>query len=146
MHEQSGFEYDSSMAFNEALGFLTNIALPYYPWNEAINRPIKTIQLPVFCMDGSLFDPPIEINEAVEKVKGYIEIIKQSGGMEVIDWHVRTAYPRNAEYLNWGKAYLKIIEHLAADKEIWATNLGNITSWLKERRQILSSASNLSQA
>lgn len=142
MHEKAGFEYDSSLAFNEELGFRRNVALPYYPWSETLGRPLKTIQLPVFCMDGNLFCRPIEINQAVEKVKSYIKIIKQYGGIGVIDWHVRTSYPKNTEYLNWGRAYLAILQYLSTDSEVWVTNLGEISSWLKGREKILSSNDN----
>jgi len=140
LSETAGFEVKGLRHHFWHLG--RNIALPFHPWNEAVKRPIKTIQLPIFCMDGCLFEHPIEVQEVVEKVKSYLEIIKQYGGIGVIDWHVRTSYPKNTEYQDWGKAYLNIIEHLAADKEIWATNLVEISSWLKEREEILSSASN----
>jgi len=138
MHERAGFEYDSSVAFNEQLGFRRNLAFPYYPWNETSARPIQVIQLPVFCMDGGLFYPPIEVNDAAKKIKTYIRTIKQYGGIGIIDWHVKTSYPKNTEYWNRGKTYIKILEYLSTDSEIWVTNLSDITSWLKKREQILS--------
>ena len=139
MHEKTGFEYDSSITFNEKLGFRTNIAFPYPIWDKNGARTLKVIQLPVFCMDSNLFPHPVEANDAVEKVKIYIETIKQFGGLGVIDWHVRTSYPKNNEYLNWGGAYVKIIKYLSTDSEIWTTNLGEITSWMRKREHILSS-------
>jgi len=137
MHKTAGFEYDSSIAFNESLGFRRNIALPYNPWDEDNDCMLSIIQLPVFCMDGNLFYKPIEVNAAVEKLKEYIDTIKKFGGIGVIDWHVRTAYPKNEEYFNWGKAYTKLIEQLSNDGEIWVTNPGNISGWLKNRSQDL---------
>jgi len=138
MHEKAGLEYDSSIAFNDHIGFRRNIALPYYPWDEINKCMINVIQLPVFCMDGNLFYRPIEICDAIEKLKDYIGVIKQSGGLGILDWHVRASFPKNSEYLNWGKTYIKLLEFLSGDNEIWVTNLGDINSWLRERNKLFS--------
>lgn len=95
MHEKCGFKYDSSIAFNDYLGFKRNVAYPYYPWDQGEQREINCLQLPVFCMDGNLFYTPIQVNDAVEIVLKYIHIIKQHRGIGVIDWHVRTSYPKS---------------------------------------------------
>lgn len=137
-HEKAGFEYDSSIAFNEHLGFRRNVALPYYPWSDNLQRPLKTMQLPVFCMDGNLFYHSIDANEAVQRVTDFIKIIKQYRGIGIMDWHVRTSFPMHNEYHDWGTAYIKIIEYLSAHSEIWVTRLDEIISWLKKREGILS--------
>jgi hypothetical protein len=137
MHETAGFEYDSSLAFNDALGFRRNVALPYYPWIENADRPLKTMQLPVFCMDGSLFSHSTEAGEAADKVKKYINIIKKYSGLGMMDWHVRTSYPKNSEFDTWGKSYLKILDYLSGESDVWVTNPGEIHSWLKKRESVL---------
>jgi peptidoglycan/xylan/chitin deacetylase (PgdA/CDA1 family) len=134
LHESAGFEYDSSIAFNELMGFRHNIALPYYPWNEDELRKLNVIQLPVFCMDGNLFYQPIEVDTAIEKLRKIVSIIKQFGGIGVIDWHVRTSYPVNSEFINWGKCYVRFIEYLSNDSEVWVNSLGNINDWLRNQR------------
>ena len=137
MHESSGFEYDSSMAFNDGLGFRKNIAYAFFPWNKEAIRRLDTLQLPVFCMDGNLFYGDINCEDAVATIKTYIELIKSYEGVGIIDWHVRSSYPKNAEYSEWGKAYVKIIEYLASDSEIWTTNLYAIASWLiKQEKKV----------
>jgi hypothetical protein len=137
MHESAGFEYDSSLAFNEELGFRRNIALPYYPWSDTLKRPLKTMQLPVFCMDGNCFYKSVGVEEAASKVKSYIDIIKQYSGLGLIDWHDRTSYPKNSEFMNWGKCYLKILEYLSSEKDIWVTSPVEIYTWLKNREEAL---------
>jgi len=138
MHEQAGFEYDSSIAFNDHIGFRRNIVLPYHPWDPIKQSMINVFQLPVFCMDGSLFYYSEEKLDTIEKLKYYIGTIKQSRGLGVIDWHIRTSFPKNSEYLNWGKAYVELLEFLSDDSEIWVTNLGEINSWLRKRNMLIS--------
>ncbi|MCX9076231.1 MAG: hypothetical protein OIN88_16545 [Candidatus Methanoperedens sp.] len=134
---RAGFKYDSSIAFNEEMGFRRNVAFPYYPWNSAERFPINILQLPVFLMDGNLFYREIEVQDAVNKVADMIQVIKNYNGLGVIDWHVRTSYPSNKEYYKWGQAYLKIIEYLSSCKEIWVTSPGEIYNWLKDREKKL---------
>lgn len=138
MHEKAGLEYDSSIAFNDHIGFRRSVALPYYPWDEVDRRMINVIQLPVFCMDGNLFYNQTENHDAIGKLKNYVNIIKQSGGLGVVDWHVRTSFPKNSKYLKWGKAYIEFLDFLSHDDDIWVTNLGEINSWLRERSKLVS--------
>lgn len=134
MHEQVGFEYDSSIAFNDQMGFRRNVAFPYNPWNQNGGRAIKTTQLPVFCMDGNLFYQPIAVEEAVKNIVGYIEIIKKFEGIGVIDWHVRTSYPANVEFQNWGMAYLELLDYLSGDSTVWVSSLDELDAWLRNRK------------
>lgn len=138
MHEEAGFEYDSSIAFNDHIGFRRNIALPYYPWDRINNCLLNVIQMPVFCMDGHLFNHPAEDSDAIGKLTNYIGTIKQAGGLGVIDWHVRASFPKNSKYMDWGNTYIKLLEFLSNDSEIWVTSLGEINSWLRERNTRIS--------
>jgi len=136
-HEKSGFLYDTSLAFNEEMGFRRNVALPYYPYLLSKKRPLKTLQLPVFCMDGNLFYHPIKVKIAVNKIIKMIKIIKKYNGLGAIDWHVRTSVACNIEYINWGRAYSKIIKYISSDSEIWVTNLIEINDWIRKREKKL---------
>ena len=101
-------------------------------------RPIDVMQIPVFCMDGSLFYRDITVDEAVDTVKSYVSTIKKFGGLGSIDWHVRTSYPGNTEYEDWARAYLKVLEWLSADEEIWTTNAGSVETWTRNHFKMLS--------
>jgi hypothetical protein len=133
-HEQAGFVYDCSLAFNDHPGFRRNVALPFRPWHAQSARPLGIVQIPTFCMDGSLFAADQTSAEAVDNISQYIDAIKRVGGVGAIDWHVRTAYPANTEFAEWGRAYLQVLDRLAADGEVWVTNLGALANWAIERQ------------
>jgi hypothetical protein len=137
MHEDAGFAYDSSLAFNDDLGFRRNVALPFRPWDDVLERPVKTLQLPTFCMDGNLFYSGSAPDAAVKRVADYVAQLKKYGGLGVIDWHVRTSIPANREFRDWGTAYLAILDLLAADRELWVANLGEIERRVRTRRTSL---------
>jgi hypothetical protein len=140
MHEEAGFAYDSSIAFNDELGFRRSVALPFRPWDPTLGRSLRTLQLPTFCMDGNLFHRRPEPGLAIERVAGFLDRIKTHGGLGVLDWHVRTSLPANREFRDWGKTYLGILDLLAADPELWVTGLGEIETWLEARRATLREA------
>jgi peptidoglycan/xylan/chitin deacetylase (PgdA/CDA1 family) len=132
-HEKAGFNYDSSLSFNESLGFRYNIAFPFYPWKLSENRPLQVMQLPVFCMDGNLFNQKIETSQAIAQIIKYIDTIKRYEGIGIIDWHVRTSYPTNNNFTEWGKAYQAILEYIAKDQEAWVTNLKDIQLYFMDK-------------
>jgi hypothetical protein len=140
-HEAAGFDYDSSISFNEHLGFRRSVAWPYYPWSETMQRPLRTLQMPVFCMDGNVFYTPSSVEEAVAKISAVIANIKEVGGVGSIDWHSDTASPETPGYEDWGLAYEQLVRMLADDSDVWTTSLEAIVDWFKTRRSQLSEAS-----
>jgi hypothetical protein len=141
MHEQAGFSYDSSIAFNYDLGFRRSVALPYFPWWSKEDRPIQVLQLPVFCMDGNLFYRHSSIDGALEQIMSVVATLKQLGGTGVIDWHSDTSHPKTRGFERWGQAYSRLLEMLAEDSTLWVTNLGELASWTTSRNRFLNSKS-----
>jgi hypothetical protein len=141
MHEQAGFRYDSSIAFNYDLGFRRSVALPYYPWLSKAARPVQVLQLPVFCMDGNLFYRHSLVDEALEQIMGIVATLKQLGGTGVIDWHSDTSHPQTHGFERWGQAYFKLLRMLSEDSTLWVTHLGELASWATSRNRFLESAS-----
>jgi hypothetical protein len=137
MHEESGFKYDSSVSFNDHIGFRRNIAYPYCPYSSRLKRKINCMQLPVFCMDSMLFRQANTEEERINKIMKYVNIIKENEGLGIIDWHQETSSPANKSYGEMGKTYSKLLEKLSEDSDIWVTSLVNINSWIKDRERII---------
>jgi hypothetical protein len=133
LHERAGFAFDASLAFNDHLGFRRNVALPFRPWDPLENRPLRTLQLPTFCMDGTLFYGGSSVADAIQQVERYLAAIKAVGGFGSIDWHVRSSIPANREFRPWGEAYLAILARLAADPQLWVTSLDEVAAWVESR-------------
>jgi peptidoglycan/xylan/chitin deacetylase (PgdA/CDA1 family) len=134
-HSQAGFFYDSSLAFNDMMGLRRSVALPYYPWSDQENEPVKTVQIPTFLMDGNLFYRSASVSSAFSEIIEQIGILKKYGGVGVIDWHVHTCLPMNKEYKEWGETYKRLMEYLSQDGEIWVTSPSEILRFVKARWQ-----------
>jgi hypothetical protein len=136
-HEQAGLAYDTSLAFNDHLGFRRSVALPFRPFDPVLCRPLRTLQLPTFCMDGNMFYTSSDVDVAVSAVGDLIGRIVDTGGIGAIDWHIQTSYPGNREFRAWGVAYQAILDMLAGRQEVWVTNLGAIERWVSNRAAAL---------
>ena len=132
-HETAGFQFDSSLAFNDDLGFRRGIALPFRPWDPELGRSLGVLQLPVLAMDGALFRTGASAQEAADRLWAAIEEVREVGGLGVLDWHVRTSYPGNRVFRTWGECYQITLRRLAAATDIWATDLGSIGQWWAAR-------------
>jgi len=136
-HNNAGFQYDSSIAFNDHLGFRNNIAFPYPIYYKEENIFLKLIEIPTFCMDGHIFYNNISKEKGFHEIISMIQSIKNNQGIGAFDWHVRTSYPGNKEYKDQGELYLEILKWLSNDNEIWVTNYLDVINWLKTRKERL---------
>ncbi len=132
-HEAAGFAYDSSIAFNDAVGLRRAIALPYHPWDATEGRALRTWQLPVIALDSAACAGATSAAEAIDGVWSGIERVIDGGGLAVLDWHVRCSYPGNDRYRLWGETYLGILERLASTSGVWVAGLGEIAGWAETR-------------
>jgi len=131
-HAKAGFRYDSSLAFNDHPGFRRSVARGFNPFDPVHGRALRTRQLPVFCMDGSVLYGSDDVDAAVGSVAGFVAEIRGVGGLGVIDWHAETSIPDGLRPA-WGVAYEEILDLVAADPGLWVTDLGSIDRWLSER-------------
>ena len=136
-HEKAGFEYDTSISFEETAGFRRSIALPFYPWLEQKKRASKVLQLPSVCMDSQVLAYPGNSRESFQKIKAIIKAIKEFQGLGVFDWHERTAHTKNPDFKTWGETYLNLLDYLSKDENVWVANLEEINQWVRKRDELL---------
>lgn len=132
-HEEAGFSYDASIAFNERSGFRRSVALPFQPFDDVLGRPLRTVQVPSFAMDAGVFSTTNEVEAAVEQVMGLVDAIAAGGGVGAINWHAEASAPRGAPLRPWALAYQEIVRRLVARPEIWVAPLAEIDAWWRGR-------------
>lgn len=133
-HEAAEFGYDSSLAFNDHLGFRYNVGFPFYPFDLKSNKMIKVLQIPTVCMDGNLFyKEGMTVEHAISDLKDHINVIKDHEGVGSIDWHIRTSIPTLGRYNAWGQAYSELLKILKNDDEIWVTSFEEFYNWWSQR-------------
>jgi len=136
-HSNAGFKYDSTVGFNDHIGYRRNVALPFYSIDLRAGEMSKSLQIPIVCMDGNLFYNRMPLDEALAMMKRYIKVIKELNGTAALDWHSETSYRQEGKFRNWAEAYMQILDWLVEDNEIWVTSPDEVYRHFSQRKKEL---------
>jgi peptidoglycan/xylan/chitin deacetylase (PgdA/CDA1 family) len=129
----AGFDYDSTLGYNEAIGFRAGIAAPFRPWNTARRAPHDVLELPLAVMDGALFRTlGLDGGEAARRTIALLEAVEAAEGLAVLLWH-----PNGADavhYPGWWDSYREVLAHLSA-RSAWVATGGEMNGWWREREK-----------
>jgi peptidoglycan/xylan/chitin deacetylase (PgdA/CDA1 family) len=129
--EEAGFIYDTTLGYNEHIGFRSGIATPFFPFDVQRRKKYNLLELPLAVMDGSLFEfQHLSPNEALCQVKKIINRVESVGGLLVILWHTKAKDEHDCP--GWWQVYRQILEYLYT-KNAWVTNAAEICTWWLSR-------------
>jgi peptidoglycan/xylan/chitin deacetylase (PgdA/CDA1 family) len=131
--QEAGFAYDSTLGYNEALGFRAGIAAPYRPWDPHLDQAMDLLELPLTVMDGTLFRTLLLNGEqAARRTVEQLEIVENAGGLAVLLWHPNGAAE---EYFpGWWPSYKEVLDYLSG-RSVWVATAGEIDAWWREREK-----------
>lgn len=125
--EQAGFDYDSTMGFNQTIGYRAGTAQVF--------KPLQTenlLELPMHVMDTALFYPSYlncSPRQAKVKVEELIGNSIRLGGVLTINWHDRSVAPERL----WDGFYIELLKDLRRRKAVFLT-AGQTVRWFRKRR------------
>ncbi len=106
----SGFSYSSSLGFDDDIGFMGGIDLPFFPFDIEADKGLGIIEIPIAVMDcGLIGDSIASAPETFERGARLLERAAATGGLIVLDWHQRTFY--NPDYPGWARLCLDLVRH-----------------------------------
>ena len=129
MLERAGFDYDTSLGFNETSGF-RNGTTQVFQLVEA-NR---LLELPLNIQDTSLFYPRrlhLNNDEARKLCLEILDSFSIFGGALTVSWHERSLEPERL----WGDFYMWLLKELK-DRGAWVTRADQIVDWFRRRRSV----------
>lgn len=129
MLEEAGFDYDSTIGYNEANGFRSGTTQVF-----CLPGSSKLLELPLNVMDTALFYSGrmgLSEAEAMELCKNLIAALRSSGGVLTINWHTRSLSPER----NWDSFYLELLDLLKMEG-VWFATARAAVEWFRRRRQI----------
>ena len=128
--ERAGFTYDSTIGYNETIGYRVGTGQVYKPLQAD-----HLLELPLHVMDTALFYPSylnLSVVEANRQVGLMIDSAIQFGGAITFNWHDRSIAPERL----WGEFYTSLINKLK-QKGGWCTSAGGVVSWFHDRRSVV---------
>ena len=125
--EKAGAAYDSSIGYNETVGYRAGTTQAYKPLNAT-----RLLELPLHVMDTALFFPShlnLSPREAWKRVGNIVDNAVRFGGSVTVNWHDRSIAPERL----WGEFYVKLVEGLKC-KGAWFPTAAQAVSWFRKRR------------
>jgi hypothetical protein len=128
--EKAGFSYDSTVGYNETIGYRAGTTQVYKPLQVQ-----HLLELPLHVMDTALFYPGylnLSVEEANRQVGVMINNAIQFGGAVTFNWHDRSIAPERL----WGEFYTNLLGKLKQEGA-WCTGAGGAVSWFQNRRSVV---------
>jgi hypothetical protein len=128
--ERAGFTYDSTVGYNETVGYRAGIAQVYKPLQAH-----HLLELPLHIMDTALFYPDylnLTFEEADRRIGIIVDYARQFGGAITFNWHDRSIAPERL----WGEFYTSLICGLK-QKGAWCSSAGRVVAWFQKRRSVV---------
>jgi hypothetical protein len=125
--ESAGFEYDSTVGYNETIGYRAGTTQVFRPFGAR-----ELLELPLHVMDTALFYPrylDLSPREARDRVRGILDVAVRFGGAVTINWHDRSIAPERL----WGDSYATLLEDLRRE-EPWFATARQAVTWFRKRR------------
>lgn len=131
VHAAAGFRYDSTLGFNDNVGFRLGTCYIRRLFNLEANIELNIFEVPLIIQDGAMLNPMkgmrLDEETAFQYVKQIAESVKRVGGILTLLWHPCSIlkpqwwmlYQRSIEYLNNQSAYLGSLRRIG---EIWENN------------------------
>ncbi|HEY2382537.1 MAG TPA: hypothetical protein VGK48_15280 [Terriglobia bacterium] len=127
--EEAGFTYDSTVGYNEAVGYRAGTGQVFKPINCT-----RLLELPMHVMDTALFLPGylhLRRSEASDYLTPMLDNSVRHGGTLTINWHDRSIAPERL----WGDFYSWLVTECSGRNAFFCT-ASQATSWFRRRRSV----------
>ena len=127
--EQGGFSYDSTVGYNDAVGFRAGTSQPFRLLGT------KLYELPLNIMDTALLSSSrMGLSEAAafERIKEVCAHATANGGALTINWHHRSVGPERF----WDELYIHLMKEME-ENGAWFATARSAVSWFQKRRSVV---------
>jgi hypothetical protein len=134
--ERAGYAYDSTMGFNDAVGYRNGTTQVFRPHGAS-----TLLELPLNVQDTALLFPGrmhLSESEALERCDRLIDNATGFGGVLTINWHDRSLAPER----NWDDVYRELLTRLRA-RAPWFARARDAVAWFRRRRALTFSGATL---
>ncbi len=127
--ERAGLNYDSTIGYNQTIGFRAGTAQAYRPLDSR-----NLLELPLVIQDTALFYPDrmgLGEEEAGRACSSLIKTMSRVGGALVVNWHDRSLSPERL----WDSFYAGLLAEIRSFK-VWFATGSEAAGWFRKRRAV----------
>lgn len=108
----SGLLLDTTLMFNDRMGFRTAAALCWSPWNHVAGHRYALSAMPTVLMDSHVFDyRPMTTAQRMSAFSYWLDEIRSVGGSAAVLWHPHTV---SADY-GWRQGFVDLVTLMVKD-------------------------------
>ena len=125
--EKAGFAYDSTVGYNETIGYRAGTTQVFKPLNVD-----HLLELPLHIMDTALFYSShmnLSDEQASAAMRPLIENASSFSGVLTTNWHDRSLGPERL----WNEPYRQLLQELK-ERQPWFATASETVSWFRKRR------------
>ncbi|WP_135829676.1 polysaccharide deacetylase family protein [Halorussus halobius] len=126
VHAKAGFKYDSTLGFNDNIGFRFGTSYPWNIYDLENNEKLQILEIPLIIQDGAMLrsNRGLRLNEelAYDYMLRLIENVREVGGVLTLLWH-----PSYIHKEPWWRLFSKTLNYLS-EQDIWIGSLQDIGS------------------
>jgi peptidoglycan/xylan/chitin deacetylase (PgdA/CDA1 family) len=134
VHAAAGFKYDSTLGFNDNVGFRFGTSYPWYIYDLKSEKELSIMEIPLIIQDGAMLNPEkgmrLDEDTAFKYVEQITEAIEKVGGVLTLLWH-----PSHILKEDWWRLYLRILDYLKA-QNAWFGSVGEAGEWWQRARPL----------
>lgn len=132
VHVAAGFKYDSTLGFNDNVGFRFGTCYPWRLYDLKREEELPVIEIPLIVQDGAMLNPDkglrLDEDTAFRYVVQMTEEVEKVGGVLTLLWH-----PNWIIIPHWWNLYLRILEYLQ-QKDAWFCSVKEVGEWWKRKK------------
>lgn len=132
LQAEAGFKYDSTLGFNDNVGFRFGTCYPWQLFNLTCESELPIIEVPLIVQDGALLNPAkgmrLDHNTAFTYIIQITETVEKVGGVLTLLWH-----PNLVIKSNWWNLYLRTLKYFQP-KNAWFASVNEIGKWWKHSK------------
>jgi len=135
---RAGFKYDSTVGFNESVGFRSGTLFPHPLFEGETGEPLDVLEVPLHAADSSLFGSATGSEIGSRFSARMDELLNQAerhGGCLVCNWH-----PNHASLPGWFEEYERVLEE-ASRRGATGISIGNAAKVMESKFQEIVEAS-----
>ena len=126
--EKAGAAYDSTMGYNEAVGYRAGTTQAYKPLQAS-----HLLELPLHVMDTAMFYAAylrLSTPQAEALLRRMVDTVSRFGGCLTVNWHDRSLAPERL----WDANYNGLLQDLKR-RGAWFATAAQAVSWFQKRRK-----------
>lgn len=132
VHLEAGFKYDSTLGFNDNIGFRFGTCYPWNLYDLKNEKEIPVLEIPLIIQDSAMLSPlkgmRLDGETAFKYIEQITETVERVGGVLTLLWH-----PSRIADPDWWNLYLRTLQYLK-EKKAWFGTVKRIGEWWEAQK------------